>query len=70
MCTYLITHVYTVCIVYVFQYIICMYNLMFFQITYAALQFSEVAGGGGKNDIHCTKELDNVQYSEVVRLQV
>ena len=47
-----------------------MYNLMFFQITYAALEFSEVAGGGGKNDIHCTKELDNVQYSEVVRLQV
>ena len=43
---------------------------MFLQITYAALQFSEEAGGNGKNDIRCKEEFDNVQYSEVERLQV
>ena len=58
-------------------YVLCMYvntyvcsYLMFLQITYAALQFSEEAGGNGKNDIHCKEELGNVQYSEVEHLQV
>ena len=58
-------------------YVLCMYlntyvfmYLMFLQITYAALQFSEEAGGNGKKDIHRKEELDNVHYSEVERLQV
>ena len=49
---YLFTYVYVL-------YVSCMYvntfvcsYLMFLQITYAALQFSEEAGGSGKNDIH------------------
>ena len=65
---YLFTYVLYILCMYVNTYV-CLY-LMFLQITYAALQFSEEAGGNGKNDIHCKEELVNVQYSEVERLQV
>ena len=44
--------------------------LMFLQITHATVQFSEEAGGSGKDDIHCKEELDIAGYSEVEHLQV
>ena len=57
-------------IVYVYECVCtCTYH-MILQITYAALQFSEEAGGNGKNNIHRKEKLDNVQYSEVECLQV
>ena len=75
---HIVHNVYILIYVYVdVLYVLCMYvntyvctYLMFLQITYAALQFSEEAGGNGKNDIHCKEELGNVQYSEVECLQV
>ena len=52
-----------------FNTYVCTY-LTSLQITYAALQFSEEAGGNGKDDIHCKEELDIAGYTEVEHLHM